>query len=108
MYAKVVLGEPDVAELVLWAPGAWERSLALVHGWIEPLESLVELLFLLVQNGVSVDNNRHQEPAARRLSRHGYDAGFSVLACQQQAKATCVSQCQVFGGGEGGREEGEC
>lgn len=99
MYAKVVLGEPDVAELVLGAPGAGERRLIFVDGWIEPSESLVELLFLLVQNGVSVDNNRHQKATARRLARHGFDATLNVLACQQQARTTGVSQCQVLRGG---------
>lgn len=102
MYAKVVLREPDVAELVLGAPGAGERRLIFVDGWIEPSESLVELLFLLVQNGVSVDNNRHQKATARRLARHGFDATFNGLACQQQARATGVSQCQVFWGGRQG------
>ena len=96
MYTEVVLRESDVAELVLWAPGARKRSLIFINGWIEPSESLVELLFLLVQNRVSVDNNRHQKPTARRLSRHGYDTSFTKLACQEQARATCVSQCQVF------------
>lgn len=59
VYAEIVLRESDVAKLVLRAPGAGKRSLIFINGWIEPSESLVELLFLLVQNGVSVDNNRH-------------------------------------------------
>lgn len=93
MHAEVVLRESDVAELVLGAPGARERRLMFVDGWVEPPESLVELLLLLVQDGVSVDNNRHEEAAARRLSRHGFDAMLSVLACQQQATVAGVSQC---------------
>lgn len=93
MYAKIVLGESDVAELVLRAPGAGKRRLIFVDCWIKPSESLVELLFLLVQNGVSVDNNRHQKATARRLSRHGFDAMFNMLACQQQARVADVSQC---------------
>lgn len=59
MYTEIVLRETDVAKLVLRAPGARERGLIFINGRIEPSESLVELLFLLVQNGVSVDNNRH-------------------------------------------------
>lgn len=59
VYAEIVLRQPDVAELVLWAPRAGKRGLVFVNGWIEPSESLVELLFLLVQNGISVDNDGH-------------------------------------------------
>lgn len=61
---KIVLGESNVAELVLRAPGAGKRCLIFVDCWVEPSESLVELLFLLVQNGVPVDNNRHQKATA--------------------------------------------
>lgn len=92
VYAKIVLGQSNVAELVLWAPRAGKRRFIFVDCWIEPSESLVELLFLLVQNGVSVDNNRHQKAAARRLPRHGFDATLNMLACQQQARANGVSQ----------------
>lgn len=76
MDAEVVLRQPNIAELVLRAPGSRERGLGFVNGRVEPSEPLVELLFLFVQSGVSVDDNRHQEPAARRLSGHGYDASL--------------------------------
>lgn len=82
MYTEVVLRKPDVTELVLRAPRAGQRCLVFVNGRVEPPEPLVELLLLLVQSRVSVDNDRHQEPAARRLSGHGYDAVFGKMACQ--------------------------
>lgn len=59
VYAEIVLRESDVAELVFRAPGAGKRRLALINCGIKPSESLIELLFLLVQNRVSVDNGRH-------------------------------------------------
>lgn len=92
---EIVLGEADVAKLVLRAPGARERGLVFVNGWVEPSKPLVQLLFLLVQSRVSVNHHRHQKPAARRLSRHGFDASFPGLACQQQARAACVRQCRA-------------
>lgn len=99
VYAEVVLRESDVAELVFRAPGAGKRRLVFIDGGIKPSESLIELLFLLVQNRVSVDNGRHQKPTTRRLSRHDYETTLGKLACQQQARATYVSQCQVLKGG---------
>ena len=78
VHPQVVLGQPDVAELVLRAPGARQRALGLVDGRVEPSEPLVELLLLLVQSRVPVDDNRHEEAAARRLSRHGHDTGVDT------------------------------
>lgn len=59
VYAEIVLRESDVAELVFRAPGAGKRRLVFINCGIKPSESLIELLFLLVQNRVSVDNGRH-------------------------------------------------
>lgn len=59
MNAEVVLRQADVAKLVFRAPGAGKRRLVFVNCGIKPSESLVELLFLLVQERVSVDNGRH-------------------------------------------------
>lgn len=38
VYPQVVLGEADVTEFVLRAPGAGQRRLLLVHGRVEPLQ----------------------------------------------------------------------
>lgn len=97
--AEVVLRQSDVAELVFRAPGAGKRRLVFVNCGVKPSESLIQLLFLLVQDRVSVDDGRHEEAASRRLSGHGDGAALGRSACQQQARATCVRQCQVLKGG---------
>lgn len=68
VHPQVVLREADIAELVLRAPGPWQRRLLLVHGRVEALQPPLQFLLLLVEGRVAVREGG-RGAAARRQAR---------------------------------------